>query len=242
MIQIPSWKPQPPAQIVSDDPSPFDITLSDYQAIPEPLAGWLRERASSLHTIQYFPHKKAAAHVHLKNWDTKDCQGAFIRSFSPNDTVQDVDDEQSLLHIRSRTQWLTANAFEATYPPGTNRSVVVSYPADLDEKWGTMLKSLEEYEEPPRVDYVYTSECQWTDMTDYRGHVVPPEVMLRMQRAEGLTSAQSQKGRDITVGAKGWKILKDWYNEQEDVKAAKVAEEEVEETVDEEVPNSQDSV
>jgi hypothetical protein len=53
-------------------------------------------------------------------------------------------------------------------------------------------------------------EADWQTMSNYKGMVVPLEIIEGMREAEGALSAK-QEGRVIEVGDVAWKVLQDWY-------------------------------
>jgi hypothetical protein len=97
----------------------------------------------------------------------------------------------------------------------SSRSRFVTHPDIADEREDTVRQSFIRYqpegEEFQRKKYFkHLAEPVWQDWTDYRGAVVPLEIIKGMREAEGVSEADWQ-GRGIVVGEKGWAVLTEWY-------------------------------
>ena len=54
---------------------------------------------------------------------------------------------------------------------------------------------------------------EWQDCTDFKGLVVPLEIISRMRRIDGK-SVEEWQGRGTQVGEAAWKVLTDWAEKQ----------------------------
>ena len=56
-------------------------------------------------------------------------------------------------------------------------------------------------------------EVEWEDATDYKGLVVPLDMIGQMRKVDGK-SVEEWQGRGVEVGDEAWKVLTDWAEKQ----------------------------
>ena len=141
-------------------------------------------------------------------WEKKYIQGAIIRSFI---TVSAGTDD-TLLHIRVRSHWIPLDRYGLTYPQESNVALRaterLTYPDNVSE---SMKEIVNIDEDTAQQIYCWVVSPEWMDMTDFKGKIVPLEILVKMQRANKVIPPNGYQGRDIDVGETAWKVLTDWY-------------------------------
>lgn len=184
---------------VSTSNSPFPEYRS-VKPITPALIQPLRQ-SPKLRTVEFVPLKHCKEDYDVEpfpfnTWYEKKIGGSLIRSFT-NGAAHD------LYHIRTLSSF-TRGPVEKRESQDTHRA----------KRHHRYARQWTDEEGESQLSWFHRAEeKEWEDATDYKGLVVPLEVMREMRKAEGI-KAGVWEGRGIEVGDQGWKVLTEWYDRQ----------------------------
>lgn len=141
----------------------------------------------------------------------------FVHAFIPTgpadtdyiDNVLDLERSDTIIgHIHSWRYgeeellyaFLHLNSVEAAH----SRYIVSPHPG-----WVESTKYSDRYGSLHEKRYIPQQDASWQRFSDYRGNVVPLQVIEEMAEAEGMNSEEWGE-RGVEVGKESWKILEDW--------------------------------
>ena len=165
--------------------------------------------AANLERIEFVPDETVKATDNWKiepyptaTWANLGITGSIIRSFTNG--IEEV------IHVRTFSCFRRIAPGEAGHS-GTHGPEVRSVKRSRKDD-GTDATP-EGGKQVPSVRVRDVGELDWEDATDYKGLVVPLEVLGMMRKVDGKTLEEWQ-GRGVEVGEDGWKVLTDWAARQ----------------------------
>lgn len=165
--------------------------------------------AANMERIEFVPGETVKATDNWKiepypaaTWAKLGITGSIIRSFTNG--------IEELIHVRTFSPFRRIALGEAGYSGAHGAEVRGVKRPCIDDGAGAMPEGGKQVVSVRVRDI---GELDWEDATDYKGLVVPLEVLGMMRKVDGKTLEEWQ-GRGVEVGEDGWKVLTDWAARQ----------------------------